>query len=69
MASVHTMKGNTNAPNPHVGGSDAGMPKGGDRNKRVVPNKRVRTSMADTRVCLIVYLVMVIECVVDKKKL
>ncbi|BBM97566.1 transcriptional adapter 3 [Marchantia polymorpha subsp. ruderalis] len=49
VASVHTMKGNTNAPNPHVGGSDAGMPKGGDRNKRVVPNKRVRTSMADTR--------------------
>ncbi|KAL2650067.1 hypothetical protein R1flu_018195 [Riccia fluitans] len=48
VASVHSMKGNSNAPNTHGGGgSDPG--KGGDRNKPSAPNKRVRTSMADTR--------------------
>ncbi|KAL3701802.1 hypothetical protein R1sor_019824 [Riccia sorocarpa] len=48
VASVHNMKGNSSTPNTHGGGGPDSA-KGGDRNKPSAPNKRVRTSMADTR--------------------
>ncbi|CAM6115919.1 unnamed protein product [Calypogeia fissa] len=50
VASVHNMKSNSNAALPHsVATAEVTMQKAVDKNKRVVPNKRVRTSMADTR--------------------